>query len=217
MGILDLLVRAHHQSPKDYVWEQVDVGSPSCEAELNSGRLVDDEEIAREQKQTIRAFQKSFETDLRNWRAPHDKHFEAHPRPTSFQDWLSTNGRPGGRQLSFAKQLYLSSLSAVDPKASISDESLEAFINMTPPFRSFLYSYELAWFDRCVRHRQATPKFAQGRNDMMMAVYLPYCDYFITGERYGVQERSLREVVRAAGLTTSVLSYESWLAHLRAI
>ena len=41
-------------------------------------------------------------------------------------------------------------------------------------------------------------KFEAGRNDMFMAVHLPYCDKFVTAEKYGEQERCLREVVAVA-------------------
>jgi hypothetical protein len=79
-----------------------------------------------------------------------------------------------------------------------------------PPFRAIVYALLLAWYDRSVRERHTGEKFRAGRLDLFMAVYLPYCDRFITAEIYGEQERCLREVARAAGLHTVVGSYDDF-------
>ena len=61
-----------------------------------------------------------------------------------------------------------------------------------------IYVMLLSWYDRSVRHRHTGEKFQAGRNDLFMAVYLPYCDKFVTAEKLREQEKCLREVVAVA-------------------
>jgi len=67
----------------------------------------------------------------------------------------------------------------------------------------------LSWYDRAVRDEKGE-KFEAGRNDLFMAVHLPYCDKFVTAEIYREQEIRLREVVFVAGLETEILSYDDF-------
>ena len=72
-----------------------------------------------------------------------------------------------------------------------------------------IYPVLLSWYDRAVRDEKGE-KIEAGRNDLFMAVHLPYCDKFVTAEKYGEQERCLREVALVAGLETEILSYDDF-------
>jgi hypothetical protein len=48
----------------------------------------------------------------------------------------------------------------------------------------------------------------------MMAVYLPYCDEFVTDEYHGEQARCLEKIAQVAGLATEVLSYDEFVKRL---
>jgi hypothetical protein len=65
-----------------------------------------------------------------------------------------------------------------------------------------------SWFD--VSLAPQVFKRLAGRNDQMMAVYLPYCTRFVTADRK--QETRLREIVGEAKLNCEVLSYRDFLA-----
>jgi hypothetical protein len=67
----------------------------------------------------------------------------------------------------------------------------------------------MSWYDLAVRDDKGE-KFEAGRNDMFMSVHLPYCDKFVTAEKYREQERCLREVAFVAGLKTEILSYDDF-------
>jgi hypothetical protein len=45
---------------------------------------------------------------------------------------------------------------------------------------------------------------------MFMAMHLPYCDKFVSAEKYGEQERCLREIAFVAELETEILSYDDF-------
>ena len=72
----------------------------------------------------------------------------------------------------------------------------------------------VSWYDRSLRDRRTGQKLRAGRVDMLMSVYLPYCDKFITAEQNGEQERCLREVAAVAGLETEILSYDNFYGQL---
>ena len=76
-------------------------------------------------------------------------------------------------------------------------------------FRAFNYALLMSWFDLAVGD-ESGEKFESGRNDMFMAVYLPYCHRFVTAEIKGEHEKCLREIVSVAGLGTEVISYDTF-------
>jgi hypothetical protein len=47
-----------------------------------------------------------------------------------------------------------------------------------------------------------------------MALYLPYCDTFVTSEKYAEQERCLRKIASILGLRTEILSYDAFISRL---
>ena len=67
----------------------------------------------------------------------------------------------------------------------------------------------MSWYQLAVR-AETGERFKAGRNDLLMAAHLPYCDKFVTAEKCGEQEKCLREVAILAGLETEVLSYEDF-------
>jgi hypothetical protein len=87
-----------------------------------------------------------------------------------------------------------------------SEATIREFMDACPPFRALIYAMVLSWYDLAVRDDKGED-FGAGRNDMFMAVHLPYCDQFVTAEKYRLQEKCLREVASVAGLETKVLFY----------
>ncbi len=58
------------------------------------------------------------------------------------------------------------------------------------------------------RHIVGAKKFCADRNDLMMSVYLPYCEYFLSNDRE--QIKSLREVASTAAIDAEVLLLEDF-------
>jgi hypothetical protein len=64
-----------------------------------------------------------------------------------------------------------------------------------------------AWYDDSLRPLDhGGPPV--GRNDLMMAVYLPYCGRFVTHD--WAQEERLREISAEAQINCDVMSYEKF-------
>jgi hypothetical protein len=66
----------------------------------------------------------------------------------------------------------------------------------------------MAWYDAALRVRLAGEEHGSGRNDLLMATYLPYCARFVTND--GAQAKRLREIAVEADLDSEVLSYEEF-------
>jgi hypothetical protein len=59
------------------------------------------------------------------------------------------------------------------------------------------------------------PKKRAGRNDQMMAVYLPYCDRFVTRDKKQLER--LRDVSAEAKLNCEVSSYGAFCADFEVV
>jgi hypothetical protein len=58
-------------------------------------------------------------------------------------------------------------------------------------------------------------KKREGRNDQMMAVYLPYCDRFVTRDKKQLER--LRDVSAEAKLNCEVSSYDAFCADFEVV
>ena len=93
-------------------------------------------------------------------------------------------------------------------KSTLDDAGIKSFMDVCSPFRAICYGLVGSWFD--VSLAPQVFKNLAGRNDQMMAVYLPYCTRFVTDDWR--QEERLRDIAVEAKLTCEVLLYEDFLA-----
>ncbi len=90
---------------------------------------------------------------------------------------------------------------------------MKHFIDNCPPFRALLCASLMSWYQHSARDEDGE-RFKAGRNDLFMALYLPYCDTFVTSEKYAEQERCLRKIASILGLRTEILSYDAFISRL---
>jgi len=144
--------------------------------------------------------------------------FEQQECQVPSRNGLSRSKAPGGSFWNTARLLYegaFGSTSAIDKSAALAsspdEATLKSFLDACPPVRAYVYALELTLYDRSLRPLKA-PSYKAGRNDQMMAVFLPYCDLFLTND--GGQEKSLREAALRAGVPVEVRSYNDFLCKL---
>jgi hypothetical protein len=204
--LLRLLILAHHTAPDRFDWKAVNV-STSEYARAFSDRAFVDDALSTEQRNHLNQAKKEFEAPFSALRPKLEEIFERHGEapPLTFKEVLPRIQGEGGLVWVFGKRLY-------DQAAGtdVSEATIRQFMEVCPPFRAVVYAFLLAWYDRSLRDRHLAEKFRAGRINLFMAIYLPYCDQFITAEIYGEQEKCLREVVSAAELTTMVRSYDDF-------
>jgi hypothetical protein len=125
-------------------------------------------------------------------------------RPGSYGEALAIAAADGGALwISFGQPLYRY-VTGVTP----SEAEIKAFMDVCPPFRAACYGLVMAWFNGSLKLPQPDEPKSPGRNDLLMATYLPYCGRFVTDD--WAQEQALREIAAAARVDSTVVSYEKF-------
>lgn len=203
--ILELLIQLNAKNGSAFDWIQVPVRSENLEKDVYNDALIEDEELAKQQRMEILSTQKALEKIYERQRGEIEdmikKGFDK--RPGSFKEHLALIQMPGGAFWRFVGEYYES-----DSKNVPDEATLRQFLNACPPFRAFFLALALKWYDKCIRPLQLPSTFKIKRNDLMFAVYLPYCDQFITADQG--QRDSLSQVAQAANLPLQIRSYSDF-------
>jgi hypothetical protein len=209
--LLKLLIGAHARKLIAFDWLAVDVRSGELAEEITAGELINDEELIAEHRKAHFAVLKQYKLLFAQSRPMLQTAFENHgeARPFTFRDFLVFMENSDEKLMAgFAKSLY-DRVAGTD----VSKDFILALLDICPPFRAFNYALHLSNFDLAVRDEDGD-KFESGRNDLFMAIYLPYCDHFVTAEKNGEQEKCLREITSVAGLRTEIISYDEFRTSL---
>lgn len=209
--LLKLLIQAHAHDSAAFNWLTAEVISRGYADEIESGALVNDEELLAEHRRVHREQLKGYRNMFAQLRPKLQPVFEAHgeARPGTYREFLGLLESSDEKLTAgFGKILY-------DKAAGtdVSKDCILAFFDVCPPFRAFNYALLMSWFDLAVGN-ESGEKFEAGRNDLFMSIYLPYCDRFVTAEQKAEQEKCLREIVSVAGLATEVISYDDFRDNL---
>ena len=76
-------------------------------------------------------------------------------------------------------------------------------MDVCPPFRAACYGLVMAWYSWSLRD-VADDTATAGRDDLMAAVYLPYCDRFVSDD--WAHRKDLRGIAAEGSLQCEVLS-----------
>lgn len=209
--IVTRLVRAYESDPLRFQWRRVNITSPEYAAELSRRTLTADDAVAQHVWKELQDTKKQFDKMWRELRGKLEEAFQRDgaSRPLTFAEVIPHAIGENGLFWEIAKGLY--NRAAVTPAT---DETIRLFAEACPPFRCVVYALLMAWYDRSMREYQGGEKFHAGRFDLFMAIYLPYCEQFLSDEARGEQERCLAEVARLAGVPTVVRSYDDFCAGL---
>ena len=204
--LIKRMVVEHHKNPAAFDWKTVDVKAREYERAIRTRELVDDEALSAAQRADLKARRKEYEDMWAGLRPELEAVFKKHGEapPPTFRDGVARMQSGGNLMWHMGKLLYDRAA-----ETDASEATIKEFMKACPPFRALIYAMLLSWYDRAVRDEKGE-KFEAGRNDLFMAVHLPYCDKFVTAEKYGEQERCLLEVAFVAGLETEILSYDDF-------
>jgi len=195
--IIRLLISTHFDSPAGFDWKKVDVRARDYEVAIARGDF--DDSLCVEQRQHQFTVQKGFEKMWKDLRPHLDAIIAANPslRPTSFHDAVEIAAREGGVLWTIGQGLY-GRVAGSEPNQA----EIKRFMDICPPFRAVCYGLVMAWYNGSLRAHDGVP--VAGRNDLMAATYVPYCDGFITDD--WAQRRNLREVCKEADIPCEILS-----------
>ena len=205
--IVTILASAHATDPARFNWRGVNI-----RAQVYERAIIDRDytnELCATQLREQRRLEENFMEFWQGLRVKLDPLWDKDPkrkRPTNYSRAaeIARSGNPSVL-LGVGAELYERG-AKVERTPTYAE--IEAFMKVCPPFRSICYGIVGTWFD--VSLAPQVFKNLAGRNDQMMAVYLPYCSRFVTADWR--QEKRLREIAVEAKLDCEVLSYAGFLA-----
>jgi len=206
--IVDVHVHAYHQSPATYDWKKVTVRWKAVEDDICHGNYEDDDTLSAQQRTEVKGLLDQFETFF-----PTPVTAVA-TAPITFEKWLTKEREPGGDFWGICAKFYEEAFGpnsiydAVPPLEKTPDETqMRDFVGKCPPFDAFVSAMLIRYYDQYVRSPMS-PRLDAGRNDLMMAAYLPYCDLFLTDDKK--QCRCLNTVAAALKIPTAIEMYKDF-------
>jgi hypothetical protein len=199
--IIEQLSKEHARNPAHFDWTWLAVRGPELEEELTRSEFLGTSELAEEILADFEAHSDRFEKIYGDARPAFDRIFEGkqkqRPPISKLVEALKADN---GAFWRLGMGMYRRACGR-----EIDEAGMQAFLDACPPFNAALLSLCVAQFHRCIRHVRAKADYKAGRLDLFQAVYLPYCDSFITNDEG--QRNSFAFVAAEGGLTTEVCRF----------
>lgn len=203
--IIRLLVVAHLRDAVRFSWTTVDVGAEYYKPVILRRHFSDATCI--EQRHQHFRLESAFKKYWTDCRSRPDPILAKDPsmRPTTYHEAAAIAALEGGVLWDIGQGLY-----SFVAKKPLLDSELRAILDACPPFRAVCYALVMSRFNWSLRPHDDRTAVA-GRNDLMTAAYLPYCERFITDD--WAHRRSLREIAIEAKLECEILSVDELIEH----
>jgi len=203
--ILRLQVEAYFRNPWAFDWTRVSARARPYEEGLLAQDFPPD--LCKEQQTEQSKVIENFENLWTALRPKLDAVIaQGAKRPQSFAEAMREVAMvDGGLFWHVARGLY-----ERVSRTPVNAVELRAFVAACPPFRATCYAMMMAWFNFALKLRQPNEPDPPGRNDLLMAVYLPYCGRFVAKD--WPQERDLRQIAAQAEIACEVLSFGDFSA-----
>ena len=200
--IVRLLISAHFANPSTFDWTKVDVRARAYEAAIPRRDFTD--AVCVEQGRQHFQLEKNFRKYWTRLRPKLDAILAQDPskRPNTYHDAVTIALRDAGVLWGLGQRLY-----KYVPKREPSEAEIKSFMDVCPPFRAACYGLVMAWYNWSLRPQDDQTATA-GRNDLMTATYLPYCERFISDD--WAHRKDLREVATEAKVACEILSFKEF-------
>lgn len=199
--IVELMISSHVEAPAQFDWMQVDVRMPPGFDLMMKQRDHLDDGFCEEQRVEQQGTEKAFKQLLKSVRPALDE-IPTQERPISFQEFLKIVEADGQFLWNFERGIY-----EMVSGESLAEQEIRDFARKCPPFHAICLGQSFGFYGWSLRGQRGR-KDAAGRNDLMMAVYLPYCDQFITND--SPQREALRAVAQGAEISCQILSFDEF-------
>lgn len=206
--IVQQMTLTHKLNPADFDWKAVDIVFPALNRELIQDEIFDDE-LAKVQQPHAAQQNREFVSTFGSARDSLAEIFEQLPseQPSDLRDLIMRLQQPGGAYWSFGKTLY----DRVE-EHNLSEAPIREFTAACPPFRALLLAICVAYFQYSVKSAQTEPSYKAGKFDLFSAVYLPFCNRFVTADTG--QLNSLKAVCEIGALHTEVISFKDLIGSI---
>jgi hypothetical protein len=196
--IIRRMISTHLSAPAQFDWTKVEVKTPPGVFEgLIARREGLDDAFCLEQRVEQLTIEKKFKELLKSIRPTGDA-IPPEARPT-FQEVVMISEADGQSVWNLWREIY-----RVVSGRELTEVEIKAFIKGCPPVNAASLGEVMGVYGWSLRGQARAP----GRNDLMMAAYLPYCDRFVTND-YS-QREALRKVADEAELACEILSFEEF-------
>jgi len=183
-------------------FRRIDVGSKDYERFIRQSDVSEYEDIFGDQRRAAERVNAQFEKLFFSPRLGIQKLFADSevPRVVSAAELLKSYQIAGG--------FYWTTAIGLHERASgrkVDEQTIGKLVESNAPFRALMAAIVVSLYHRCVLEE---PPTLAGRSDVFMAVYLPFCDEFISNDH--AQQTALREIVTLAGLPTKIRWYKEF-------
>jgi hypothetical protein len=155
-----------------------------------------------EQRIEQRGIEKEFRHVLKSIRPALDA-IPAQERPDSYEELVASDEAHG----QFVRNLVRGIYRTVSGR-QLTESETDEFLKACPPILALGLGQLMGFYGWSLRGQRGRKGQAVGRNDLAMAVYLPYADFFITSDV--LQRQALSEVASKAEIACRVLSFEEF-------
>lgn len=205
------LLEAHiktFDSNARYDWRRVPISTAHLQDLVARGEFFTDE-LAIAERECLVQLQSDFEKPFRGLRPEYKRIFDSVGRRfRNFSEFRALIFGENGAYRKLAEELYGQEVST-QPIA----EQVYNLVSTCPPFHALLLAHARALYERCVPEKPVTAfKKLAKRVDTYMAIYLPYCDQFVTAD--DDQHRCFDTVVSELKLSTTVVAYRDFRKRL---
>jgi hypothetical protein len=201
--ILRLQVEAHFRSPSAFDWTRVSARAKPYEEGLLSQDFPP-ELCAQQHAEQFKAME-NFENLWAALRPKLDAVIaQGAKRPQSFAEAMREVAMvDGGLFWHVARGLYERVTGS-----PVNAVQLRAFVAACPPFRAVCYAMMMAWYNFALKLQEPNDPNPPGRNDLLMAVYLPYCGRFVAKD--WAQVRDLSQIAAQAEIVCEIQSFREF-------
>jgi hypothetical protein len=196
--IIKRMISAHVGGPAQFDWTKVDVMTPiGIFEELIARRNGLDDAFCTEQRTEQKRGEKEFKRLLKSIRPAPDE-IPPKDRP-NYQEVVAISEADG----QFVWNLWRGIYKTISGR-QLNEAEIKEFIKACPPVNAISLGQVMGFYGWSLRGQPKAP----GRNDLMMAGYLPYCDQFITND--GPQKEALGEIASTADIACEILSFDEF-------
>lgn len=166
--------RSRSSSPGLFDWRAVRVRFDEFEQDVSKGSILKRDCVSAEARQ----YNQEIECGLRGvWKEAADKFQSCLSHPPAIDELFRNATVSGGPLWGLAADAYF-----IPTRVSLAREEAKLFASQCPPVRAFLYStiiHQRVWGFPGVG---ADRPYKAGVLDVFSAIYLPYCDLFVTAD-----------------------------------
>ncbi len=200
----------HFETSASYNWRNVPVLFPEGKREIRRPHWLLSDDLAEQQHRELKALNAEFLGVFKSARDHFQGLFDsgAAQAPIDLIELVRHLKINPGAFWAFGADFYSRATGhAVD------ENTVRRLVTECPPFHALILAMCMVEFQECIRDFKM-PSMAVGRIDVCSAVYLPYCDIFVSAEKRGRQAKALREIARVGDFDVEIVSYDEFRERL---